>query len=265
MSFSFIQITDHHLGESEDSLFYGFNPAHALRKILAHIAQNLKTPIDFIVSTGDLVENPTPASYQFFKALLGIKTEAPSAPGPMIISAEGVNDVSLYVLPGNHDDRKFFYKALFDQNPASKLMNVRFEHKGIQFICLDFGPEARGFAYDATLEFLSRSLDSGPPAILLQHHHLNSLGSRWMDALNTENLDQLHKVIEGKNVLGILHGHTHFTFENEFAGIPVLGLRSTSYSFALQDEPLACLTPPHYRRVTIEDGVLTSEVFEVQI
>ena len=265
MNYSFIQITDHHLGDAEDSLFYGFNPAYALRAVMKHIAQNVTQPYEFIVSTGDLVENSTPESYAFMKQLLGIESEAMAIPGPLKINAPGLEDVPLYVLPGNHDDRDNFYSSLFSQSPNSKLMNTTYVHKGIQHVCLDFGPEAKGTAHPESLEFLSSCLEEPEPAIIMLHHHLNEVGSRWMDALITQNLNELESVLKDSNVLAILHGHTHFTFEKEFAEIPVLGLRSTSYSFVLQDEPLACLLPPHYRLVTIKDGALSSEIFEVEI
>ena len=64
MSFSFVQITDHHLLETEAGLIRGFSPAHALRAVLRHIAGTVANTVDFIVSTGDLVDNPSQAAYQ---------------------------------------------------------------------------------------------------------------------------------------------------------------------------------------------------------
>ena len=66
-------------------------------------------------------------------------------------------------------------------------------------------------------------------------------------------------------MLVILCGDVHTTYETLVVGIPVLGLRSTTFQFALQDEPLLCLQPPHYRFVTIQDGILTSRTFEVPL
>ena len=40
MAFSFIQITDPHLCESEGQLRLGFSPAYALRAVLRHIAEH---------------------------------------------------------------------------------------------------------------------------------------------------------------------------------------------------------------------------------
>ena len=38
MSFSFIQITDHHLRETADLLTFGYSTDHAFRTVLSHIA-----------------------------------------------------------------------------------------------------------------------------------------------------------------------------------------------------------------------------------
>jgi hypothetical protein len=55
------------------------------------------------------------------------------------------------------------------------------------------------------------------------------------------------------------------TLEQTVENIPVFGLRSTAFQFALQDHPLFCLLPPHYRLFTVEDGTLTAKVFEVRL
>jgi hypothetical protein len=57
----------------------------------------------------------------------------------------------------------------------------------------------------------------------------------------------------------------HQTYENGMYEIPVLGLRATTFQFALQNEKLFCLQPPHYRLVTIENKKLTTEIFEVPL
>ena len=66
-------------------------------------------------------------------------------------------------------------------------------------------------------------------------------------------------------VLGVLNGHAHITFEEQMEGIPLLGLRSTAYPFAKTDSPLLLLAPPHYRFVTIQNNILTSRIYTVSI
>ncbi|MCC7352929.1 MAG: metallophosphoesterase [Anaerolineae bacterium] len=61
MAFSFVQITDHHLRESEALLTRGYSTAYAFRAVMRHIAQHAASRADFIVTTGDLVNFGTDA------------------------------------------------------------------------------------------------------------------------------------------------------------------------------------------------------------
>ena len=64
MDFSFIQTSDHHILDSETSLFRGFSTGYALQTVLQHIARNQAGKFDFLVMTGDLVNKPTPDAYR---------------------------------------------------------------------------------------------------------------------------------------------------------------------------------------------------------
>ena len=103
------------------------------------------------------------------------------------------------------------------------------------------------------------------PAIVLIHHQVVPVGARWMDRFLADEMEPFWKALAGHDVLGILCGHLHNTYEQLVNNIPVLGLRSTVFQFAVQDEPLIILEPPQYRLVTVHEGVLTSRVFEVEL
>jgi len=265
MSFSFVQITDHHITPSESELLDGFSTRHALRTVLQHIAQNIGNHADFMISTGDLVEKASEAAYRAFLKMLNASNTSSEVPGPLFVSAEGFQEFPVYLLPGNHDDRDYFFKCLFPKSQPTPLMNLTFVHKGIQFICLDWGPHSKATAHPEMLNFLARSLESELPSIIVMHHQLIPIGSRWLDDFIADDVAQFWKIVAGQNILGIFCGHVHTTYERIVNGIPVFGLRSTSYSFVLQDEPLACLVPPHYRLVTVQDNVLTTKIFEVSL
>src|SRR5512134_2833564 len=98
--FSFIQITDHHLLESEEAHREGFVPGHALRMVMRHIAENVADKSDFIISTGDLVEPPSEAAYECAIQLLGLDSSA-ARPGPQHTTVEGLRGYPMYFLPGN--------------------------------------------------------------------------------------------------------------------------------------------------------------------
>jgi 3',5'-cyclic-AMP phosphodiesterase len=265
MTFSFIHITDHHLAESEAALVHGFSPAQAFRAVMRHIAEHAATSADFIVTTGDLVESASDLAYCNLSHMLDLHDDQTEAPGPLRISLEGLRDFPLYCLPGNHDDRPRFFQYLFPKTPATPLMNVAITHKGVQFVYLDWGPQAKAISYSATLDLLAQSLRTDLPSVILMHHHVVAIGSRWLDDFMADDVDRFWEIVIGHNVLGIFCGHAHITYERVVENIPVFGLRSTALPFALQDDPLVCLLPPQYRFVTIHNSVLTTRVFEVPL
>ena len=266
--FSFIQITDHHLLESEEELRDGFCPGHALRMVMKHISNHVADKADFIISTGDLVEPSTEAAYYCAVKLLGINSST-ALPGPQRINIEGLQDYPMYFLPGNHDDREIMTRYLFSASKPLNLYNFTFEHKGVQFILMDWGPKSQAYLFPETREFLAKALQADLPSVIVCHQHVKRIGSRWLDDFLADNLDEFWDVVADPSVkekaLAILCGHVHITYEDEYRGIPILGLRSTAYPFAKTDDPLMILAAPHYRFIRIQDGILTSRVYKVNI
>ncbi len=265
MSFAFVQITDHHLTETEEGLIHESAPAHTFRAVLRHIAGTVADSADFIVSTGDLVDSASQAAYQTASRLLGLSGQPAAAPGPLRVTVEGLREMPFYCLPGNHDDREHFFRGLFGEAQPQPLLNASFVYEGVQFVCLDLGPQAKATLHPATLDFLAQALQIKLPAILLIHHPVVPVGSRWMDQFLADDMGRFWRTLTGHNVLGILSGHLHLTYERVVEHIPVLGLRATAFQFALQDEPQVCLLPPQYRLVTVHKNGLTSRVFEVPL
>src|ERR1044071_9012892 len=268
MDFFFIQITDHHRLESEAAHREGFVPGHALRMVMKHIAENVADKADFIISTGDLVEPPTEPAYECAIKLLGLNSSA-SLPGPQHANLEGLHDYPMYFLPGNHDDREMLTRCLFPDSKPVDLYNFTFEHKGIQFIFMDWGPESKAVFLPETRQFLSQVLQSELFSVIICHQHVKRIGSRWLDSFIADEINEFWDLLlqpqVREKVLGILCGHAHITYEDEYRGIQILGLRSTAYPFAKTDDPLVILAPPHYRFVSIQNGVLTSRIYKVLI
>ncbi len=171
----------------------------------------------------------------------------------------------MYFVPGNHDDAPTLQRVFFPTSVSQERMNVRFMHKGIAFVCLDWGHEARATSTAGMLDWLTAQLADGAPTVILTHHPVEPVGVRWLDQFLPQDVECFWEIIEGRNVLGILSGHFHMTTEQIALGIPVYTLRSTAFQFARHDDPLLTLEPPHYRLVTIEDGILTSRLYEVKL
>ena len=175
----------------------------------------------------------------------------------------------MYFLPGNHDDREQFTRCLFPDSQPVALYNFAFEYKGIQFIFMDWGPESKAVFLPETRTFLSQALKSDLPSVIICHQHVKKIGSRWLDSFIADEIDDFWELLLQPQVqdkiLGILCGHAHITYEDEYRGIQILGLRSTAYPFAKTDDPLVILAPPHYRFVSIQNNILTSRIYKVLI
>ena len=266
--FSFIQITDHHLLESEEQIREGFVPGHALRTVMKHIAEHVADKADFIISTGDLVEPPTEAAYACAIKLLGLESSA-ALPGPQRANVEGLHDYPIYFLPGNHDDRELLTRCLFPDSKPVGLYNFTFAHKGVQFVFMDWGSESKAVLLPETRDFLTQVLQSELPSVIVCHQHVKPIGIRWLDEFIADEIDQFWDLVTKpgikEKILGILCGHVHITYEDEYRGIQILGLRSTAYPFGKSDDILIILAPPHYRFVSIQNNILTSRIYKVLI
>ena len=264
--FSFIHITDHHLMDSAGATREGFTPDEALRSVFKRIAADAAARADFIVSTGDLVEPGTEATYSFARSFLGINGSG-VAPGPLRANIEGLRDYPMYFLPGNHDDRPLLFQHFFPGSEPSELFNFGFEHKGVKFVCIDWGAEPKAFWAPATRDSLARAIQPGQPTIILSHHHVAPIGSRWLDNFIADGIEEFWSILAqpGNNILGIISGHVHIPYEIESHGIPVLGLRSTAFPFADSDEYALTNKPPQYRVVHIQGEKLRSEIYDVKV
>jgi 3',5'-cyclic AMP phosphodiesterase CpdA len=265
MTTRFVQITDHHLTEGD--LLWGYSTGTALRTVLEHIAAHAG-PIDAIVSTGDLTEHGNAAEYAIFRDLIGAEPSA-GFPGPLHANGAGLRGVPIYVLPGNHDDRPTLLRSLFPTSAPAEQLHGWFMIGGVRCICLDWGNANQAVATPELYAFLAAALADDTPAILLMHHHIVPMGHPRLDRLLPADVEQFAAQIAERNVLAILSGHTHATFEGRIGATPVYGLRSTCFQFAMQAAPdaplLRCLQPLHYRIVEVADGRLSTSIVEVSL
>ncbi len=265
MSVSFIHIADHHLRETEAQLTFGYSSGYAFRRVLRHIAAHNAHRADFLVTTGDLVNDGTDAEYRAAFDYLQLEFQAVEPPGPHRVAGFGLPHLPMYFLPGNHDPRPVYLRNLFPNAAPRRWNNVAFEFGGIQFLCIDWGEQNQAVAYPEMLEFLDRQLALNTPSVIFSHHQVVPLDVGWLDAFLAAEIDGFWNIVRGRRVLGIFTGHLHQTYERTVGGIPVYGLRATTFQFALQQEKLFCLQPPHYRLVTIHDGQLDTQLYEVPL
>jgi Icc protein len=268
--FSFVQISDHHLGASEQTLRKGFLPAVGFRAVLRDIAVRWADQIDFVVSTGDLVLGATVPEYENVCRMLNLRFVSPP-PGPQQVSAEGLVDFPMYFIPGNHDDAAQLAQSLFRHDLAGDRLHVTFQHGGVHFVCPDWGPEEPGGIGPDTspqlVDWLAGAIPANEPTIILTHYAPLLLPGRWQEDMVPRNLERFWRVLEGRrNILAIVVGHIHQTFEAEVHGHRVLGVASTCYQQLLHEgEYIRALLPLAYRLLHIEDGRLDTQVCEVDL
>ena len=117
-----VQITDTHIVPLGELLYGNTDSAAHLAESVRQINAMRPKP-DVVMITGDLVENPDPASYQYFIDLISAL------------------EIPAYVIPGNHDDPQVMIGAFADTShfPVSD--------DTFQYAILWFLPPARAYLW----------------------------------------------------------------------------------------------------------------------
>ena len=208
---SILQITDLHILPDLDETFLGINTEHYFHAIL-ELAFAEHHYFDLILVTGDLAQEPCPASYQ--RILQGL--EATNTP--------------CICLPGNHDDYELM-QQIFNTSRVSCRKQIFMENW--QLICLNSQiPGAPGGRLSKQeLLFLEDCLISKPNhhALIAVHHHCLETKSAWMDTMMIENSQKLLAIIKQyPQAKAITTGHIHQVMD-----ITIEGVRSSGYAFNL--------------------------------
>lgn len=229
-----IQLSDCHLLADPAALSRDFNTHESLRKILEYIKS--QDQADGFILTGDISQDRSAQSYRNLNALLSC------TPKPT------------YALPGNHDDALVMREQLSAQCVHSA------ELGNWQVLLLDsqVTGEAFGEISQADLNWLSLWLKTSTdkPTLIAVHHQPVPVGSQWTDQIMLQNGDQLLNVLKDySNVKGLIFGHVHQEFDQQFEHIRILGSPSTCFQFKANvdefsvDESLQ----PGYRWIELKD------------
>lgn len=204
------QVTDPHVSLPGARLYGGYDPAAALRAVVARLGALRPRP-DFVFFTGDLTETGKPEEYAHFLALV----EALDLPAAAI--------------PGNHDRRDAFLGALQGSRirvgADPSWLHLAVEGLPLRLIGLDtlgLEGEAGGILDEGRLGWLARRLDEAPgePVLIFMHHPPFRTGlppvDRWLLA-NPAPLAAL--VARHDSVRRVACGHGHRVIETRFAGV----------------------------------------------
>lgn len=243
-----LQISDLHILPNLGQTLLGIDTEHYFHEILNH-AMALGIAFDLLLVTGDLAQDPCPASYQ------RILERLEQCPIPAIC------------LPGNHDDLSLM-QGILNTDKVSCQKQAMFENW--QLICLNsqIPNSPDGELSPQELVFLKHCLLKHPDchALVAVHHHSLPTGCAWLDTMMIKNSSQLFELIgRFPQVKAITNGHIHQLMDTMVDNVRVLAAPSTCFQFKPNCEDF-CVEPtaPGYRTIMLyADGSVSSETFRL--
>ena len=223
------QITDLHLGPTEDYQIRGLKPLASLRSVIKAIDNNERGE-DLLLITGDLASDGQSQAYRQLNQLL--------------------NESSKRVLwlPGNHDDINVMRKSLVDYPQTTTYESGNW---GIVTIDSSQKDNPGGHIADWQLQQLEAALQQFANKFVLvaMHHSPVLVDSLWLDQHRVANQLQLHGLLESHgNVKAVVNGHVHQQCESNWNGLAVYSTPSTCRQFQpLSDDFALSSQPPAYR------------------
>jgi Icc protein len=211
ISFLLAQLSDPHIGAD-----WGDGDSVARLAAAVESVRLLRPQPDAVLVSGDLADHATDAEYEQVRELL-----APLG-------------VPMYVLPGNHDDRRALNRHFGVPGADGEPVQYAVDLGPLRLVVLDTTRpgEDPGRLDSERLAWLDAELAATPdaPTLLAMHHPPLSTGIPLWDELGLPTADRqaLSEVLEGhRQVRRIVGGHMHRTMTAELAGRPVLTVPST--------------------------------------
>lgn len=249
----FAHISDTHLGPTRDYAVYD-RPTYAYAERLVALLDALPARPDFVIHTGDIVNNPDAAAWALARGLFD-RLQVP-----------------VYYVAGNHDNSQAIMQQL-PIGPHTRLgddptrLDYTFTVGGERFLVLDAtGPleiAPHGRLTPAQLAWLADELTpDGPPLTVFIHFPLLPIDSPWMDAnmlvLNGGELHALLRRAAGR-LRAVFHGHLHMPLQLSRDGVTYICAASSFAQFSAwpdeQNVTLDAESPPGFSFVhLLADG-----------
>jgi Icc protein len=250
-----IQISDPHIVPHGQLAYGQVDTAEALANCVETINASLTNigPIDMVIVAGDLTDFGTQEEYQRFRKIM-----------------EPLN-LPYRAVPGNHDDVTVMRACFSDQQwmPVEGPINWVEEFGDLVVIGLDssVAGKAHGHLSDATLSFLSRTLDAqdGKPTIVTMHHPPVLTGIEKMDVQNLRESTQLQAILSGyKGELRLTCGHVHRNIVAPFGNVICQIAPGVSHAVTMDLRTGAsnCLTkePGGFLLHEMRDGIMSHHI-----
>jgi 3',5'-cyclic AMP phosphodiesterase CpdA len=246
------QISDLHVTETDRKLYDRIDTAGLLARAVSHL-NALDPPADFVIITGDLVDQGSIAEYENLRAILA-RLRPPYA-----------------LMPGNHDDRANLRRAFADHDylkGVGEFLQYTVDDQPLRLLALDtvIPGESGGRLCGARLAWLAARLKEKPkrPTVIAMHHPPFASGLVGMDAIACENSDALGEIVaRHPQVERIICGHVHRPMCLRWHGTVVSTAPATAHQVALDlrdGSPVSWIMEPpachlHYWRP--DSGLVT--------
>ena len=241
---SIIQITDPHLTRHKNTEIKSCNTNSSFERVLQNVVSNEQ--IDFIIVSGDISDDGSRESYQFYKNTL----ESLKKP--------------FFSIPGNHDNRDNF-KLIFQSNfPIVRSIPLSDEWVLIVLDSSVTGKEG-GVLINNQLKKIRKLIEINlhKNLIFCLHHQPIEMGF-WIDEIGLQNKDRfLSLILDQPKVKAVVWGHVHHEYQTTLGSILFMSTPSTCYQFG-EDETNQLRQKPGYRKIYLYDlGKLTTQVVRI--
>ena len=220
-SFSFVQISDSHIGFNKEGI--NTDVAGTLKEAIARI-NALPEPPDFILHTGDLTHLAAADEFDTLDQLL-----------------KSVKAQQIFFVPGEHDvtgDNGKLYLERFGKNTKGSGW-YSFDHNGVHFVGLvnvvDIQQNGLGALGTEQLEWLEADLKdraSDTPIVVFAHIPLWSVYPQW--GWGTDDGAQALSYLKRFGSVTVLNGHIHQTMKKVEGRVTFHTAMSTAFP---QPEP----------------------------
>ncbi len=248
LAIKILQISDTHLFADTSKDLLGIVTDDSLDQVIRTVQEDKRQP-DLLLLTGDLAQDGSEVAYK----RLSEKVKFLNCP--------------TYWIPGNHDKPETMFNTFSTTHISNdKCINC----DPWQIVLLDSHKEkcVEGFLNKKELKHLKNCLRQNAKFVLLViHHHVIPIQSKWLDTIGLENAAEFLKAIKGiDNINGVMCGHIHQVFEEEKEDIFYFSVPSTCIQFKPKSVDFELdIIAPGYRWVELNpDGTITTEVKRVK-
>lgn len=242
--FTVAQFSDCHLFGDKSAKHFGANVWQNLTRVLTDIAR--RNTIDCAVFTGDLTQDHSELSYQYFAEAV----------------AEAKFTIPVYFLAGNHDDKDMIAKYLTAPNfQTESIIN----HDFWQLQLLDSKSETpSGVFSEKALNELPQRINKNKFQLLMMHHHPVDIGY-YIDKHGLINQQSFWQAVNkindvNMNIKAIACGHVHRASKLSKHQIDIFTCPATSVQFGNTKDKMASIAPSYRLLYLNSNGSIVSEI-----